>query len=264
MSERSSQRHSGAGAVICIPTYNEIENLPRVVPAVLAEVPQAHVLVVDDNSPDGTGKLADEMASKDPRIQVMHREGKQGLGKAYLAAFRWALQHGYQFIFEFDADLSHNPRYLPGFIQALADGADMVVGSRRVAGGGVENWSASRRFISWGGSFYSRLVLGVPLQDLTGGFNGFRRETLQGIGLEEVESSGYCFQIELKYRALRRGFKVVEGPIVFPDRTHGVSKMSSKIFMEAVVQVWKLRARRSRIGQHSEAKYAQLPSTEAS
>jgi dolichol-phosphate mannosyltransferase len=253
-----TQRHSGAGAVICIPTYNEIENLPRVVPAVLEAVPQAHVLVVDDNSPDGTGALADQMAAKDPRIQVMHRQGKEGLGKAYLAAFAWALQRPYQFIFEFDADLSHNPRYLPGFIQALAGGADMVVGSRRVAGGGVENWSPSRRFISWGGSFYSRLVLGVPLQDLTGGFNGFRRETLEGIGLGEVTSSGYCFQIELKYRALRRGYKVVEGPIVFPDRTLGVSKMSGKIFLEAIIQVWKLRLRRRQIGEHRKAKYEQL------
>lgn len=253
-----SDRHTGAGAVICIPTYNEIENLPRVVPAVLEAVPQAHVLIVDDNSPDGTGALADEMAAKDPRIQVMHRKGKEGLGKAYLAAFNWALQRGYQFVFEFDADLSHNPRYLPGFIQALADGADMVVGSRRVPGGGVENWGLVRRFISWGGSFYSRLVLGVPLQDLTGGFNGFRRQTLEGIGLPEVSSSGYCFQIELKYRALRRGFKVVEGPIIFPDRTAGVSKMSSKIFMEAIAQVWKLRLRRGQIGEHGKSRYEQL------
>ena len=251
--------HTGAGAVICIPTYNEIENLPRVVPAVLAAVPQAHVLIVDDNSPDGTGRMADELAARDPRIHVLHRKGKEGLGKAYLGAFAWALERNYQFVFEFDADLSHNPRYLPGFIQALASGADMVVGSRRVAGGGVENWSPVRRFISWGGSFYSRVVLGVPLQDLTGGFNGFRRETLQGIGLEQVSSSGYCFQIELKYRALRRGFKVVEGPIVFPDRTHGVSKMSSKIFLEAIMQVWKLRLRRGQIGTHGRARYEQLP-----
>jgi dolichol-phosphate mannosyltransferase len=252
------ERHSGDGALICIPTYNEIENLPLIVPAVLEAVPRAHILVVDDNSPDGTGKLADEMAAKDARIKVMHRKGKEGLGKAYLAAFAWAIEHGYRFVFEFDADFSHKPDYLPVFIGALASDADMVIGSRRVKGGGVENWGLHRRLISWGGSFYSRAVLGIPVRDLTGGFNGFRRETLQGINLGEVTSSGYCFQIELKFRAIRGGFNVVEAPIIFPDRVHGKSKMSGKIFAEALKQVWKLRLRSGQFGDKKPTRYAQI------
>jgi dolichol-phosphate mannosyltransferase len=233
--------HSGAGALVCIPTYNEAENLPRIVPAVLNAVPAAHVLVADDRSPDGTGDLADEIAAGDERVHVLHRSGKEGLGKAYLAAFAWALERDYRYIFEFDADFSHDPKYLPAFVRALEDGADMVVGSRRVTGGGVENWGPLRRFISWGGSLYARTILKVPIRDLTGGFNGFRREVLEIMDLEGVGSTGYCFQIELKYRALKHGFKVVELPIVFPDRVHGVSKMSGSIFMEAVAQVWRLR-----------------------
>lgn len=246
-----TRAHSdGAGAVICIPTYNEAENLPLIVPAVLAAVPAAHVLVVDDDSPDGTGQLADELADDDDRVHVLHRTGKEGLGKAYLAAFAWALDRDYRFVFEFDADFSHNPDYLPEFVGLLADGhADVLVGSRRVPGGGVENWGAGRRFISWGGSLYARTILQVPTRDLTGGFNGFRVQVLREISLDQVTSTGYCFQIELKYRALKNGFRVLERPIVFPDRTRGESKMSGSIFMEAVVQVWQLR--RSRIGRDS-------------
>ncbi len=236
-----ASQHDGRGAIICIPTYNEAENLPRIVPAVLASVPQANVLVVDDNSPDGTGQLADALSAGDPRVHVLHRKGKAGLAKAYLAAFDWALQRGCEYVFEFDADFSHSPDYLPGFLGHLAGGADMVVGSRRVPGGGVQNWGAVRRFVSWGGSFYARTLLGVPVKDLTGGFNGFRREALLHIGLESVGSSGYCFQIELKYRALCQGLRVVEAPIVFPDRVAGSSKMSGEIFFEAMAQVWRLR-----------------------
>lgn len=237
----------GAGAVICIPTYNEAENLPLIVPAVLEAVPAAHVLVVDDASPDGTGELADALAVADERVHVLHRTGKEGLGKAYLAGFAWALERDYRFVFEFDADFSHDPGYLPEFIGILADGrADVIVGSRRVPGGGVENWGPLRQFISWGGSLYARVILQVPIRDLTGGFNGFRREVLETIGLERVSSTGYCFQIELKYRALKYGFKVLERPIVFPDRTRGESKMSGDIVLEAVTQVWRLR--RSKIG----------------
>jgi dolichol-phosphate mannosyltransferase len=162
-------------------------------------------------------------------------------------------------VFEFDADLSHDPRYLPGFVAVLAGDADMVVGSRRITGGGVQDWGWLRRFVSWGGSHYSRLVLGVPIRDLTGGFNGFRRETLQGLGLAEVKSSGYCFQIELKYRAMRRGYRIVEGPIVFPDRRHGTSKMSGAIVLEAIVQVWKLRFRGAALGPGGPWRYRQLP-----
>jgi dolichol-phosphate mannosyltransferase len=251
------ERHSGDGAVICIPTYNEAENLPLIVPAVLASVPGAHVLVVDDNSPDGTGRLADELAAGDRRVKVLHRPGKQGLGKAYLAAFAWALANGYRYVFEFDADFSHDPQYLPGFVAALADGADMVIGSRRVKGGGVENWGVHRRAISWGGSFYSRAVLGVPVRDLTGGFNGFRRETLEGMDLGHVTSTGYCFQIELKYRAVRAGFRIVEAPIVFGDRVRGKSKMSSRIFAEALKQVWRLRLRAGELGDKKPTRYQQ-------
>lgn len=227
---------------MCIPTYNEAENIVRVVPAVLAQVPEAHVLVVDDSSPDGTGELADEMARRDPRIHVLHRQGKAGLGKAYLAAFEWALARDYEYVFEFDADFSHDPIYLPDFIGTLATNeADMVIGSRRVRGGGVRNWGLHRRFVSWGGSQYARLVLGVPTRDLTGGYNGFRREVLEKLDLDQISSTGYCFQIELKYRASMLGFRLSEKPIVFPDRIAGESKMSGSIFMEAVVQVWKLR-----------------------
>jgi dolichol-phosphate mannosyltransferase len=235
--------HSGEGALICIPTYNEAENLPLIIPAVINAVPKAHVLVVDDASPDGTGRIANDFAAASPHVHVLHRTGKEGLGRAYLAAFRWALDHGYQYIFEFDADFSHNPLYLPEFVALLEREADVVVGSRRVSGGGVENWGAARRFISWGGSLYARTILGVPVRDLTGGYNGFRREVLERIDLDDVSSTGYCFQIELKYRAVKQGFRVVERPIVFPDRVRGTSKMNGSIFMEAVVQVWKLRGR---------------------
>lgn len=232
---------SGEGTLVCIPTYNERDNLPLIVPAVLSALPSAHVLIVDDGSPDGTGQLADGLAADDERIFVLHRAGKEGLGKAYLAAFAWALARDYEFVFEFDADFSHKPEYLPVLLGILRNGADVVIGSRRIAGGGVENWGPARRFISWGGSMYARTVLQVPVRDLTGGFNGFSRQALETIGLDEVESSGYCFQVELKYRACRKGLRVVESPIVFPDRTRGESKMSSEIFLEAVRQVWRLK-----------------------
>jgi dolichol-phosphate mannosyltransferase len=236
------REHTGEGALICIPTYNEAENLPLIVPAVLAAVPRAHVLVVDDASPDGTGRMADELAAASPHVHVLHRTGKEGLGRAYLAAFHWALARDYRYVFEFDADFSHNPLYLPEFVALLEKSADMIVGSRRVQGGGVENWGALRRFISWGGSIYARAILGVPVHDLTGGFNGFRREVLERIDLDQVSSTGYCFQIELKYRALKQGFRVLERPIVFPDRVRGTSKMNGSIVKEAMLQVWKLRA----------------------
>jgi dolichol-phosphate mannosyltransferase len=233
----------GQGALICIPTYNEAENLPLIVAAVREQVPQAQILVVDDNSPDGTGALADGLATEHPGVvHVLHRTAKEGLGRAYMAAFEWAMARDYAFIFEFDADFSHNPAYLPPFIATLRSGeADVLVGSRRVAGGGVENWSASRRFISWGGSMYARVILGVSVKDLTGGFNGFRREVVEYLLGSDVDATGYAFQIELKYRALKAGFCVVERPIIFPDRTRGESKMSSDIFKEAMVRVWKLR-----------------------
>lgn len=231
----------GSGALVCVPTYNEAENLPLVLERLREHAPRAHVLVCDDNSPDGTGALADRLAAGDERVHVMHRSGKQGLAKAYLAGFAWGLERDYEAIVQMDADLSHDPARLPGFLEALAGPADVVVGSRRVPGGGIENWGPVRHFVSWGGSTYARLLLGVPTRDLTTGYNGWRREVLESIGLEDVASSGYCFQIELKYRALQRGFRVLEVPIVFPNRVHGVSKMDLPIFLEALVNVWKLR-----------------------
>ncbi|MBN2716275.1 MAG: polyprenol monophosphomannose synthase [Deltaproteobacteria bacterium] len=228
--------------LICIPTYNEKQNLSRIVSAVFNAVPDLHILVIDDNSPDGTGRIADEISQNDPRVHVLHRYFKKGLGTAYLEGFSWALTRGYAFIFEFDADFSHNPEYLPGFISLLRSGeADVVVGSRCVNGGGVVNREMYRRFISWGGSVYARLILGGNVRDLTGGFNGFCREALQRIDLERIKSNGYCFQIELKYRCIKRGMRVVERPIIFPDRAHGASKMSNSIFSEALWHVLKLR-----------------------
>ncbi len=232
----------GQGAVICIPTYNERENIDRIVPQVLSELPGAHVLVIDDNSPDGTGELADRLASSDQRIHVLHRQTKEGLGRAYIAGFGWALERNYQFIVEFDADFSHNPAYLPEMIFRLQT-KDVVIGSRRVRGGGVENWGLKRKLISSAGSIYARMVLGIPVKDLTGGFNGFRREALESIGIGSIQASGYAFQIEIKYRAVKQGLRVEEMPILFPDRTRGESKMSSSIFLEAMITVWKLRLR---------------------
>ncbi len=228
--------------LIIIPTYNERENIERIVPAVHAEVPWAHVLVVDDNSPDGTGELADAMAAADDRIHVLHRSGKQGLGKAYLAGFAWALERDYERIFEFDADFSHDPKYLRPMLEA-AESNDMVVGSRYVEGGGTRDWGLSRRLISRGGGLYARAVLGVDIQDLTAGFICYRRQTLERLALDEISSTGYVFQIELKYRVHRLGLSIAEVPIVFPDRVAGESKMSPQIAREAVTQVWKLRLR---------------------
>lgn len=228
-------------ALVIIPTYNERENLEPISTAVLKADPRVDILVVDDNSPDGTGKLADELAAKEPRLRVLHREKKQGLGRAYLHAFRWALEHGYQYIIEMDADFSHDPRYLPGLLDTAMGGADIALGSRYVEGGGTVNWGVGRQLISQGGSLYARTILGVKIRDLTGGFKCFNRRVLEAIDLDAVQSSGYAFQIELTYRALKKGFTVKEIPIVFEDRRVGQSKMSKKIFAEAVRMVWKLR-----------------------
>ncbi len=227
-------------AVVCLPTYDERENIEAIVPAILAAAPGVDVLVVDDSSPDGTGELADAIAAREPRVSVLHRAGKEGLGKAYLAAFGWALARGYELVLEMDADFSHDPRYLSRMLE-LAEGADLVLGSRYVAGGGTLNWSLGRRALSRGGSLYARTVLGVPFRDLTGGFKCFRREVLEAIDLASVECSGYAFQIELTYRAFRRGFRVVEMPIVFEDRRVGRSKMSRRIVLEAIGKVWSIR-----------------------
>jgi dolichol-phosphate mannosyltransferase len=228
-------------AVICLPTYNERENLEPITEAILAATPEVDVLVIDDGSPDGTGVLADELAAREPRVHVLHRARKEGLGKAYLAGFDWALARGYALVLEMDADFSHDPRYLPALL-AKAGEADLVLGSRYVAGGGTVNWGLGRRLLSRGGSLYARTILGVSVRDLTGGFKCFRREVLEAIDLPTVECSGYAFQIELTYRTLRRGFRVAEVPIVFTDRRVGQSKMSRRIVLEAIRKVWTIRS----------------------
>jgi dolichol-phosphate mannosyltransferase len=228
-------------ALVIIPTYNERDNLGPITSAVLAAEPRVDILVVDDNSPDGTGQLADELAAKEPRLHVLHREKKEGLGRAYLHAFRWALEQRYTFIIEMDADFSHDPKYLPTLLDTALAGADLVLGSRYVEGGGTVNWGVGRQILSKGGSLYARSILGVSVRDLTGGFKCFHRRVLEGIDLDQVHSAGYGFQIELTYRALKKGFTVKEVPIVFEDRRVGQSKMSRRIFAEAITMVWKLR-----------------------
>jgi len=225
-------------ACVVLPTYNERENLLRIVPAILAASPELDVLVVDDSSPDGTGALADELAARDPRVRVLHRQRKEGLGRAYLAGFAEVLGAGYGRILEMDADFSHDPARLPAL---LGTDADLVLGSRYVPGGSTVNWGLGRRILSRGGSLYARTILGLPIRDLTGGFKCFRRRVLEGLDLASVRSSGYAFQIELTYRAIKRGFKVLEVPITFVDRRVGKSKMSRRIVAEALWMVWKIR-----------------------
>ncbi len=227
--------------LIVTPTYNERDNLERFVASVRAAAPEADVLVVDDASPDGTGDIADALATRDPRVRVLHRAGKLGLGTAYVDAFRRGLDEGYERFFEMDADLSHDPRHLPAFFEALDAGAEVVVGSRNIPGGRVEGWGPGRHVLSKGGSLYSRVILGTPVRDLTTGYKAFTRRALESIDLASIHSNGYSFQIEMTFRALRRGLRVVEVPIVFVDRTAGRSKMSRRIFAEAIGVVWRLR-----------------------
>lgn len=226
--------------LVVIPTYNEILNLEAIVRAVLAQDPRLEVLVVDDNSPDGTGQLADRLAAEDSRVHVLHRESKEGLGRAYVAGFKWALERDFTLIFEMDADFSHDPKYLGDFIAATAD-ADLVIGSRYKTGVNVINWPMSRLLLSYGANIYARWVTGLPLADSTGGFKCFRREVLAAIPLDEIRSNGYSFQIEMSYRAWRKGFRLKEVPIVFVDRVEGTSKMNKRIVREAIWIVWHLR-----------------------
>ncbi len=231
-----------ARTLIVTPTYNERDNLERFVGSVRSALPDAHVLIVDDASPDGTGALADALARQDPQVRVMHRPGKLGLGTAYLEAFTKGLAEGFERFFEMDADLSHDPRYLPLFTDALDRGIDVVIGSRNIEGGGVLGWGLGRHVLSKGGSLYSRTILGLDIKDLTSGYKAFSRRALEAIDLAAVRSNGYSFQIELTYRAILQGMRVEEVPIVFVDRTAGRSKMSRRVFLEAVAVVWKLRA----------------------
>ncbi|WP_035846633.1 polyprenol monophosphomannose synthase [Kitasatospora azatica] len=241
------QEHSFADlgkVLVIIPTYNEAENVERIVSRVRAAVPEVHVLVADDNSPDGTGEMADKIAEKDGNVHVMHRKGKEGLGAAYLAGFRWGIDNGYDVLVEMDADGSHQPEELYRLLTALR-GADLVMGSRWVPGGKVVNWPKSRLILSRGGSTYSRLMLGVPMKDVTGGYRAFRKETLLGLGMDQVASAGYCFQVDLAWRTVKSGFKVAEVPITFVEREHGASKMSKNIVVEALwrVTVWGFQSR---------------------
>jgi dolichol-phosphate mannosyltransferase len=231
--------------LLCLPTYDERENLESMVEALGAvrertPVP-GDVLVIDDNSPDGTGAIADELATDRPWLHVLHRPVKRGLGRAYLAGFRWALERDYAYILEMDCDFSHDPESVPSLLDAAIGGADLVLGSRYVPGGGVRDWGLSRRLISAGGCLYARTILGVRVRDLTGGFKCFRRAVLERIPLDDVDAQGYMFQIEMTYRAIRNGFTVVEVPITFADRMLGGSKMSRRIVLEAVRRVPELR-----------------------
>lgn len=227
-------------SLVIIPTYNERENLPVLVQEILRVDPSLDVLVVDDNSPDGTGVLAESLAQQTSRVHVLHRLGKQGLGTAYLAGFRYALAGSFVRVIQMDADFSHRPQDLRRLLDA-STGADVVIGSRNVPGGEVENWSLLRRVVSKGGSLYTRLLLGLPVRDCTGGFKCFRREVLEALDLDRVRSNGYGFQVEMNYLCHRQGFRIVEVPITFPDRTAGRSKMSARIFLEALLLVWQLR-----------------------
>jgi len=227
--------------LIITPTYNEKENLETFVESVFEHMDGADILVVDDASPDGTGEIADGLARNEARVHVMHREGKLGLGTAYRAGFGWALARGYSYVFEMDTDLSHDPVYLPLFVRALEDDADLVIGSRNVPGGSVEGWGPLRHVISKGGSLYSRAVLGVNVRDLTSGYKGFRRRVLETIDWSAFSSEGFFFQVETNYRVWKAGFRIREVPILFRDRKAGKSKMSGGIFGEALVKMWKLR-----------------------
>ncbi len=222
--------------VVIVPTYNERENLGRIVGRTRSAVPEAHILVADDNSPDGTGDIADDLAAADDHVHVMHRAGKQGLGAAYLSGFAWSIDAGYDVIVEMDADGSHQPEQLPKLLTALRE-ADVVLGSRWVDGGSVVNWPKHREFLSRGGNLYTRLMLGVPLHDATGGYRAFRADALRTLDLSDVESKGYCFQVDMAWRAARSGLRIVEVPIEFVERELGDSKMNQKIVTEALWRV---------------------------
>lgn len=239
---RLSVRIPTVRTLIVVPTYNERGNLPELIQRLESVGLELDVLVVDDSSPDGTGELAEELSAERPWLKVMHRPGKGGLGRAYLEGFKYALAREYEVVGEMDADLSHDPACLPAMLRAL-EGADLVLGSRYVAGGGVRNWGLVRRLLSRGGSLYSRLLLGVGVHDLTGGFKLYRRRVLESLSLDTLRSDGYSFQIETTYRAVRGGHRVVEVPIVFEDRREGKSKLSRAVVLEAVLMVPRLRLR---------------------
>ena len=239
-SRLASLENNVVKAIIAIPTYNERENIVNLVQAIQSAAPATDILIIDDNSPDGTGQIADEMAARDNTIHVMHRPGKLGLGTAYIAGFHYAIERGYDFVFEMDADFSHNPTYLPRFFE-LAGNADVVIGSRYVKGGGTPNWSPLRKFISGGGNMFARAMLGIPVHDCTAGYRCYRTTALRALNLDAIHAQGYAFQVEMTYNFWKNGFRIRELPIIFEDRRVGKSKMSRKIFIEAFL--WVLRAR---------------------
>ena len=239
-SRLASLENNVVKAIIAIPTYNERENIVNLVQAIQSAAPATDILIIDDNSPHGTGKIADEMAARDNTIHVMHRPGKLGLGTAYIAGFHYAIERGYDFVFEMDADFSHNPTYLPRFFE-LAGNADVVIGSRYVKGGGTPNWSPLRKFISGGGNMFARAMLGIPVHDCTAGYRCYRTTALRALNLDAIHAQGYAFQVEMTYNFWKSGFRIRELPIIFEDRRVGKSKMSRKIFIEAFL--WVLRAR---------------------
>lgn len=238
--------------LVIVPTYNERDNLPMIVGRVRAALPEAHVLIADDASPDGTGEAADAIAAEDAHVHVLHRPGKQGLGAAYIDGFRWGLSRGYDVLVEIDADGSHQPEELPRLLEALSEGADLAIGSRWVEGGEVVNWPWSREVLSRGGNTYARLLLGLPVRDATAGFRAYRAATLEKIGLDDVQSQGYCFQVDLTLRTIRNGLRVREVPITFVERTVGASKMSRSIMVEALwrIAVWGVTGLPDRFRRH--------------
>ena len=229
-------------ALIIFPTYNERDNIEKIVHAVLPLDPRIHVLIVDDNSPDGTGEIADRLAQVESKVEVLHRDKKDGLGRAYIAGFQWAIEREFDFIFEMDADFSHGPEYIKDFLKTIQD-HDLVIGSRYISGVNVINWPMSRLLLSYYANVYTRIVTGMPVRDATGGFKCFRREVLQALNLDEINSSGYSFQIEMNMRVWKKGFRIKEIPIIFVDRIAGASKMSKKIMREAIWMVWWLRVK---------------------
>lgn len=241
--------HTLGRVLVVVPTYNERQNLPLITERVRKALPGAHLLIADDNSPDGTGELADSLAAADDHVHVLHRPGKEGLGAAYIAAFRWGMAEGFDVLVEMDADGSHQPEELPRLLDALAEGADLVIGSRWVPGGKIVNWPAHRQFLSRGANVYTRLMLGLPVRDATAGFRVYRAAALEKIGLANVESQGYCFQVDLTLRTTRHGLRVTEVPITFVERAHGASKMSRKVISEALwrVSVWGVTGLPSRL-----------------
>lgn len=246
--------------LIIIPTYNEVENLPPLLESIFSYAPETDILIVDDNSPDGTGKLADQIHEANPQVHVLHRTGKLGLGTAYIAGFKYAIAQNYDAAFEMDADFSHDPRYLPDFIKAI-ENADLVIGSRYIHSGGTPNWSLLRRIISGGGNIFARFMLSIPVHDCTAGYRCYRRQVLESIGLDTIQAQGYAFQVELAYRVVRQGFRVVEIPIIFMDRRVGKSKMSRKIFVEGFLWVLKTRFSKQPVASAPTQKTGTTPET---